>query len=72
MKYLGEKGIATGIHYPIPLHLQEAYEELGYKAGQFPIAEHLAARQVSLPMFAELTDEQIEYVVSEIKQFLAQ
>jgi dTDP-4-amino-4,6-dideoxygalactose transaminase len=71
MKYLGEKGIATGIHYPIPLHLQEAYQELGYKAGQFPIAEHLAARQVSLPMFAELNDEQIEYVVSEIKQFMA-
>jgi dTDP-4-amino-4,6-dideoxygalactose transaminase len=71
MAYLGEKGIASGIHYPIPLHLQEAYQELGYKAGQFPIAEHLAARQVSLPMFAELTDEQIEYVVSEIKQFMA-
>jgi len=69
MKTLADEGVATGIHYPIPLHLQEAYQDLGYHAGQFPVAEALAARQVSLPMYAELTDAQIEHVAAVIKAF---
>ena len=50
------------MHYPIPIHLQEACRNLGYKKGAFPIAENLAEEFLSLPMFPELTEEQIEYV----------
>lgn len=70
-KFLGEKGIHTGIHYPIPLHLQVACQSLGLVAGQFPVAERLAKQSLSLPMFAELTDEQINYVVAAIKEFFS-
>ncbi len=66
-KLLSEKGIATGLHYPIPLHLQEAYKHLGYKKCDFPVTELHAERLLSLPMFPELTQEQIEYVVNELK-----
>jgi dTDP-4-amino-4,6-dideoxygalactose transaminase len=54
--------VQTGIHYPIPIHLQPAYSSLGYKAGDFPEAERQASRVLSLPMFPELTDEQITRV----------
>ena len=70
-QYLSEKGIATGLHYPMPLHLQKAYSHLGYKEGDFPIAENIAARLISLPMFPELTPDQIEYVCENIKAFTA-
>lgn len=70
MNALGPNDIGCGIHYPIPLHLQDAYKYLGYKKGCFPVAEECSCQQVSLPMFAELTQEQIEKVVKEIKQFL--
>jgi dTDP-4-amino-4,6-dideoxygalactose transaminase len=56
---LGEKGVNCGIHYPVPVHLQNAYASLGLKAGSFPVAEKVASEFVSLPMFAELTEEQI-------------
>ncbi len=69
-KYLDSKGIATGLHYPLPLHLQKAYDHLGYKKGAFPVTEHIADRLLSLPMFPELTPEQIEYVVQSIKEFV--
>ena len=69
-KYLHEKGIATGLHYPLPLHLQQAYRHLGYKKGDFPVTESAAERLLSLPMYPELTTEQIEYVCSYIKEFL--
>jgi dTDP-4-amino-4,6-dideoxygalactose transaminase len=59
---LEEKGIGSAVHYPIPIHLQEACRNLGYTAGAFPIAENLAEEFLSLPMFPELTEEQIEYV----------
>ena len=69
-QFLGEKGIATGLHYPLPLHLQKAYEHLGYKRGAFPVAEKAAARLLSLPMYPELTRDQIEYVADSIKEFM--
>ncbi len=55
--------VETGIHYPIPLHVQPAYEHLGYSGGQFPVAEGMAARILSLPMFPQITADQQEYVV---------
>src|SRR2546426_7831191 len=61
-RYLEEKGIGCGVHYPIPIHLQEACRGLGYKEGAFPVAEDLAEEFLSLPMFPELTEEQIEHV----------
>ncbi len=69
-QYLTEQGIATGIHYPIPIHLQPFYKDLGYKRGAFPITELYADQCLSLPMFPELTVEQIEYVVDAIKTFM--
>jgi dTDP-4-amino-4,6-dideoxygalactose transaminase len=69
-KYLGEKGIGTGLHYPLPLHVQKAYAHLGYKEGDFPVTESVASRLLSLPMFPELTKAQIEYVAGAIKEFL--
>lgn len=68
--FLGEKGVATGLHYPVPLHLQEAYRHLGYEEGSFPVAEQAARKLLSLPMFPELTREQIEYVTTCIKEFM--
>ncbi|MCX5829812.1 MAG: DegT/DnrJ/EryC1/StrS family aminotransferase [Deltaproteobacteria bacterium] len=70
-KYLLEKGIATGLHYPTPLHLQLAYQHLGYKTGDFPIAEAGAKRILSLPMYPELDERQIRYVADQIKDFYA-
>lgn len=67
-KELGEQGIGTGIHYPVPLHMQKAYEHLGYKVGEFPVTEQVAPQIVSLPMFPQMTAEQIERVVSAVKQ----
>jgi len=69
-KYLGDKGIGTGLHYPVPLHLQKAYSDQGYKKGDFPVTEDVANRLLSLPMFPELTKEQIEYVAECIRQFM--
>ena len=64
------KGIGVLIHYPIPLHLQEAYAELGYKKGDFPVAESVAGDVMSLPMFPHMTHEQIENVVTAMKESL--
>jgi dTDP-4-amino-4,6-dideoxygalactose transaminase len=68
--FLGDNGVVTGLHYPLPLHLQKAYEHLGYKKGDFPVTERVADTLLSLPMFPELTDEQITYVADSIKQFM--
>lgn len=70
-KYLGSKGISTGLHYPIPLHLQKCFSSLGYKKGDFPVAEQLAERCLSLPMYPELTVEQIDYVTDVIRGFFS-
>lgn len=71
-KYLHDREIQTGIHYPIPIHLQAAYTDLGYREGDFPRAEQLAGRALSLPMFPELTPEQIHYVAAAIREFYAE
>ncbi len=67
--YFQEKGITVGYHYPVPCHLQKAYQHLGYQKGDFPHAEYLANHCVSLPMFAELTDEEVEYVIQTINRY---
>lgn len=67
---LKAKGIATGIHYPIPIHLQKAYAGMGWKKGDFPIAEKLAGEILSLPMFAEMTEEQVKEVCAVLQSRL--
>ena len=69
MDYLKGKGIATGIHYPVPLHLQKAYAYLNYRADDFPVATRVASEIVSLPMFPQLTASQQERVVREVNAF---
>src|SRR4030066_191433 len=69
---LAERDIHCGIHYAIPLHLQEAYHFLGLGKGSFPVSEKVQGELVSLPMFPELTREQIDYVAGEIKKLIAQ
>jgi dTDP-4-amino-4,6-dideoxygalactose transaminase len=65
---LAAAGIGTGIHYPVPLHQQKAYAHLGYQIGDFPVTERLAPRIVSLPMFPQMTDEQLRRVVESVSQ----
>jgi len=69
-KHLAQKDIGTGLHYPLPLHLQQAYAHRGFKKGDFPVTERTAQTLLSLPMFAELTRAQIEYVVDCIKEYV--
>jgi dTDP-4-amino-4,6-dideoxygalactose transaminase len=72
MEYLNDRGIQTGIHYPVPIHLQPAYADLGYKMGDFPVAERLAEEILSLPIYPELKDDQIELVTTAIWDFYMQ
>lgn len=69
VSYLKEQGVATGIYYPIPLHLQKAYINSGYKEGDMPNAEYLSYRTFAIPIFAELTEDEKEYIVNTIKKF---
>lgn len=69
LTYLKEQGIATGVYYPIPLHLQKVYRDLGHKEGDFPNSEYLSHRTFAIPMFAELNESQIEYIINAIKKF---
>ncbi len=68
-KYLLDNGISTGLHYPIPLHLQKAYSNNGFEKGLYPITEKVAYEIISLPMFPHLTEEQILYITNKIKEF---
>ncbi len=70
-KFLGEKGVGTAIHYPLGLHLQEAYEPLGHKLGDFPNCDEAATKVISLPMFPEITDEEVDYICGAIREFYA-
>jgi dTDP-4-amino-4,6-dideoxygalactose transaminase len=69
--FLTERGIQTGIHYPIPIHLQEAYSDLAIGPGAFPHTERLAQESLSLPMYPELTEERIRSVTDAIREFFA-
>jgi len=71
MEYLKKMGIATGLHYPIPIHLQPAYAELGYRRGDFPVTEAYAETIVSLPIFPELDDDKVAYVAGAIRDYFA-
>jgi len=70
MRHLESRGIGCGIHYPVPVHLQPAYADLGHRRGSFPVAERCAAEFVSLPMYPELTDGHIEAVVEAVGEAL--
>lgn len=69
-KYLADKDIPTMIYYPVPLHLQKAYKNERYKSGDFPVAEKLCECVLSLPMHTELAEEQLEYIVKNILEFV--
>jgi len=68
-KFLQSKGIPGMIYYPLPLHLQEAYQYLGYRKGDFPISEELSEQVLSLPMHTELTEEELNFITSAIREF---
>lgn len=68
-EHLAKHDVGTDLIYPVPLHLQKAYEGLGYKAGSLPVAERVCANCVSLPIFPELTDEQVDYVIRTVNSF---
>ncbi len=70
-KHLQSKGISSAVYYPLPLHLQECFQSLGYKKGDLPISEMMAQKVLSIPIFPELTQEMQEYVVNSIKDFYA-
>ncbi len=70
--YLKNKGIETVIHYPIPCHLQKAYDFLNYQAGDFPVAEKLSSEVLSLPMSEQLSEQQIVYVCQNVRDFFKQ
>ena len=67
-KLLDERGIGTGLHYPVPLHLQEAYRDMQLGVGAFPVSEQVASRGLSLPMFPHITEEQVDYVASALRE----
>jgi dTDP-4-amino-4,6-dideoxygalactose transaminase len=69
MKFLNGKGIQTGLHYPIPLHMQKAYSHLNYKESDFPVALKQSKEILSIPMYPEMTDEMVSYVCETIKSF---
>ncbi|NFN19073.1 DegT/DnrJ/EryC1/StrS family aminotransferase [Clostridium botulinum] len=65
---LKDKGVAAGVYYPVPLHLQKVYKDLGYKEGDMPVAEYLSHRTFAIPVYPELTEEQIRYIIDSIKE----
>jgi dTDP-4-amino-4,6-dideoxygalactose transaminase len=70
LEKLKEQGIFCGMHYPVPNHLQPAYREMGMELGTFPVAEEIFQNEISLPMFAELTERELEYILSAMKKVL--
>lgn len=67
--YLAGKGIECGVHYPVPIHMQKPYLDMGYRQGMFPNSETLANEEFSLPVHQALTDEQVEYIAESVKEF---
>jgi len=70
LRHLGKKGISSRVYYPVPLHLQPCYKNLGYSIGSFPSAEKAAEEVLSLPIYSELTDEKIEYIIQNVTDFV--
>lgn len=68
-RHLNDAGIGTNKHYPIPMHLQECYKDLGFEKGAFPIAEEISLTELSIPMYYGMTDEEINYVIDAINSF---
>lgn len=68
-KFLNDAGISTNKHYPIPMHLQGCYADLGFKKGDYPIAEEISETELSIPMYYGMTDEEIQYVIDRINEF---
>ena len=68
-KHLNDAGIGTNKHYPIPIHMQECYKELGFTEGDFPVAEKISVTELSIPMYYGMTDEEIKYVIDTINSF---
>ena len=68
-KFLNDAGIGTNKHYPIPMHLQECYKDLGFKEGDFPIAEEISSTELSIPMYYGMTDEEVQYVIDKVNEF---
>ena len=68
-KWLNNAGIGTNKHYPIPMHLQECYKNLGFHEGDYPIAEEISRTELSLPMYYGMTEEEIQYVIDKINEF---
>lgn len=68
-KHLNENGIGTNKHYPIPMHLQDCYQDLGFKDGDYPIAEEISKTELSIPMYYGMTDEEIQYVIDKVNEF---
>jgi len=67
--YLKEEGVSTGIHYPIPLHLQNAFSYLGHKVGDFPNSEKICFNEVSLPIYPYMKEDDVYYVCEKIEQY---
>lgn len=70
--FLKKEGVSTGIYYPVPLHLQEVYKDLGYEEGSLPVSEELAKRTFAIPLYPELTKEQQSYVIDKIIKFYSE
>ena len=68
-KFLNANGIGTNKHYPIPMHLQDCYKDLGWKRGEFPIAEEISRTELSLPMYYGMTDAEIDWVIECVNRF---
>lgn len=68
-KFLNNADIGTNKHYPIPMHLQECYKDLGFKEGDFPIAEEISATELSIPMYYGMTDGEVQYVIDKVNEF---
>lgn len=68
-KFLNDAGIGTNNHYPIPMHMQECYKNLGYKKGDLPISEEISETELSIPIYYGMTDEEIQYVIDKVNEF---